>query len=122
MAVIGVPGGGNSLGNSARGKTTLVQIIGDYLSGRTGLGTEIIRDKRWVVLSGEEAAILRLQMLMASVVFVDEQERFLYSKVFVEAVLSSGCYFVFVTRDGLVIIKIPNRCIILCIRYIRKLV
>ena len=48
-------------------------------------------------------------MLMASVVFVDEQERFLYSKVFVEAVLSSGCYFVFVTRDGLVIIKIPNR-------------
>lgn len=89
-------------GNSASGKTTLVQIIGDYLSGRTGPGTEIICDKKCVVLSGEEeAAILRLQMLTDSVVFVDEQERFLYSKVFAEAVLSSGCYFVFVTRDGL---------------------
>lgn len=89
-------------GDSASGKTTLVQIISDYLSGRTGPGTEVVCDKRCVVLSGEEeTAILQLRLLTSSVVFVDEQERFLYSKDFAEAVLDSDCYFVFVTRDGL---------------------
>lgn len=89
-------------GDSASGKITLVQIIDDYLSGRTGPGTEVICNKKCVVLSGEEeTAILRLRLLKTAVVFVDEQEQFLYSKAFAEAVLDSDCYFVFVTRDGL---------------------
>ena len=33
-------------GDSATGKTTLVQIVSDYLSGRTGPGTEVICDKK----------------------------------------------------------------------------
>ena len=89
-------------GNSASGKTTLIQIISDYLSGRTGPGTEVICDRKCAVLSGDaESAVLRLQLLKETVVFVDEQERFLYSKSFAEAVLASGCYFVFITRDSL---------------------
>jgi len=60
-------------GDSASGKTTLIQIINDYLSGRTGPGTEV----------------------------VDEQEKFLHTKAFAKAVLTSDCYFVLITRDGL---------------------
>lgn len=54
------------------------------------------------MLTGDaESVIARLERLSNTVVFVDEQERFLYSKVFAEAVLNSDCYFVFITRDGL---------------------
>lgn len=89
-------------GDSATGKTTLVQILSDYLSGRTGPGTEVVCDKKCAVLSGDsESAISRLRSLTDTIVFVDEQERFLYSKDFAEAVLDSSCYFVFFTRDGL---------------------
>lgn len=89
-------------GDSASGKTTLIQIISDYQSGRTGPGTEIVCDRKCIVLAGDaEGAIMRLKSLTEAVVFVDEQESFLYSKAFSKAVLASGCYFVFVTRDGL---------------------
>ena len=50
------------------------------------------------MLTGDaESVIARLERLSNTVVFVDEQERFLYSKVFAEAVLNSDCYFVFIT-------------------------
>lgn len=89
-------------GESASGKTTLIEIMSDYLSGRTGPGTEIVCDRRCAVLSGDaENAVARLKSLSDTVVFVDEQERFLYSKIFAQAVLDSQCYFVFITRDGL---------------------
>lgn len=89
-------------GNSASGKTALVQIISDCLSGRAGPGTDVICDKKCAVLSGDtESAIIRLKLLSETVVFVDEQEKFLYSRAFSEAVLSSGCYFVFIARDDL---------------------
>lgn len=89
-------------GDSATGKTTLIQILADYLAGRTGPGTEVICDRKCAVLSGDaESAIARLKTLKETVVFVDEQERFLYSQAFAEAVLNSDCYFVLITRDGL---------------------
>ena len=89
-------------GDSATGKTTLIQILSDYLSEKTGPGVDVVCDKKCAVLSGDsESAIGRLKSLTETVVFVDEQERFLYSKAFAEAVLNSDCYFVFITRDGL---------------------
>ena len=42
-------------GDSASGKTTLIQIISDYQSGRTGPGTEIFQKQCWL-----RAAILFL--------------------------------------------------------------
>jgi len=39
-------------GDSASGKTTMIQIIGDYLSRRAGPGTEVVCDRKCVVLSG----------------------------------------------------------------------
>ena len=32
-------------GDSASGKTTMIQIISDYLSGRSGPGTEVVCDR-----------------------------------------------------------------------------
>lgn len=64
-------------GDSATGKTTLVQIMSDYLSDRTEPGTEVVCDKKCAVLSGDpESAISRLRSLTDTIVFVDEQERF----------------------------------------------
>lgn len=75
-------------GDSATGKTTLIQILSDYLSARTGPGTEVFCDRKCAVLSGESTqAITTLKNLSETVVFVDEQERFLYSRAFAEAVL-----------------------------------
>ena len=89
-------------GDSATGKTTLIQIINDYLSGRTGPGTDVICKKKCAVLSGDlESVLIRLERLSDTIVFADEQEHFLYSKRFAAAVLKSDCYFVFITRDDL---------------------
>ncbi len=89
-------------GDSASGKTTLIQIISDYLSGRTGPGTEVVCSKKCAVLSGDaESALTQLRLLNNAVVFVDEQEKFLYTKEFARAVLASDCYFVLITRDSL---------------------
>ena len=77
-------------GDSASGKTTLIQIISDYLSGRTGPGTEVVCSKKCAVLSGDaESALTQLRLLNNAVVFVDEQEKFLYTKEFARAVLAS---------------------------------
>lgn len=89
-------------GDSASGKTTMIQIISDYLSGRSGPGTEVVCDRKCIVLSGDDESVLaKLGMQKSAVVFVDEQERFLNTKSFAKAVLESDCYFVFITRDGL---------------------
>ena len=74
-------------GDSASGKTTMIQIISDYLAGKAGPGTKVVCDRKCVVLSGDdESALAKLGMQKNSVVFVDEQERFLYSKPFAKAV------------------------------------
>lgn len=89
-------------GDSASGKTTLIQILSDYLSGRTGPGTEVVCNRKCAVLSGDmENALIQLRLLSNAVVFVDEQEKFLHTKAFARAVLTSDCYFVLITRDGL---------------------
>lgn len=50
-------------GDSASGKTTMIQIIGDYLSRRAGPGTEVVCDRKCVVLSGGgESALAQLSV------------------------------------------------------------
>ena len=89
-------------GDSATGKTTLIQIINDYLSSRTGPGTDVICKKKCAVLSRDlESVLIRLERLSDTIVFANEQEHFLYPKRFAAAVLKSDCYFVFITRDDL---------------------
>ena len=89
-------------GDSATGKTTLIQIINNYLSSRTGPGTDVICKKKCAVLSGDlESVLIRLERLSDTIVFANEQEHFLYPKRFAAAVLKSDCYFVFITRDDL---------------------
>ena len=89
-------------GDSATAKTTLIQIINDYLSSRTGPGTDVICKKKCAVLSGDlESVLIRLERLSDTIVFANEQEHFLYPKRFAAAVLKSDCYFVFITRDDL---------------------
>lgn len=89
-------------GDSATGKTTLIQILSDYLAGRSGPGTEVICEKKCAVLAGDtDSVVSRLRTMSQTVVFADEQDRFLYTRAFAEAVLESDCYFVLIVRDGL---------------------
>ena len=67
-------------GDSATGKTTLIQIINDYLS-RTGPGTDVICKKKCAVLSGDlESVLIRLERLSDTIVFANEQEHFYIPK------------------------------------------
>ena len=68
-------------GDSATGKTTLIQIINDYLSSRTGPGTDVICTKKCAVLSGDlESVLIRLERLSDTIVFANEQEHFYIPK------------------------------------------
>ncbi len=50
-------------GDSASGKTTMIQIISDYLAGKAGPGTKVVCDRKCVVLSGDdESALAKLGM------------------------------------------------------------
>lgn len=89
-------------GDSATGKTTLIQLIQDIVDEKSGPGTSISCPVSCVVLSGNLVdAVNKLNQYTEAIILVDEQERFLYTKEFAEAVLASPCYFVFITRDDL---------------------
>ncbi len=89
-------------GDSATGKTTLIQLIQDIVDEKSGPGTSLYCPVSCVVLSGNLTdAVNKINQYTEAVIFVDEQERFLYTKEFAESVMNSPCYFVFITRDDL---------------------
>lgn len=89
-------------GDSATGKTTLVNMLAEYVSqqGRTGMLLQ--SDVPCVVfqtLNGnwkEELAIIH-----DSIIFVDEQYSFIRSKEFAEVIEGSSNYYVLITRLSL---------------------
>lgn len=87
-------------GDSATGKTTLIDMIGQYERDGDHSGINLMCDKKCTVLSG-----LRwkdnLETISDSIVFIDENDRFIVSKDFAEAVKNSDNYYVLITRDNL---------------------
>ena len=87
-------------GDSATGKTTLIDMLAAYQQNGTDSGIEVRCEKNCTVLTG-----LRWQENLSSIhdniVFIDEGDRFVTSKDFAEAVRSSDNYYVIATRASL---------------------
>lgn len=87
-------------GNSATGKTTLVEMIREYYESGEDSGIVLHCEKSCRVLGGRDWKPL-LGLMHESIVFIDEENAFLPTKEFGEAVRGSDNYYVIVTREGL---------------------
>lgn len=89
-------------GDSATGKTTLIDLLADYQNARENSPVRITSDVPCEVFSdvgGRWRAILEL--ITDSIVFIDEGNSFIRSKEFAEVVQGSTNYFVLITRENL---------------------
>ena len=87
-------------GDSATGKTTLVDMIREYYENGADSGVELICDVTCGVLEGRGWKA-QLASFHNSILFIDEGNSFVTSQEFAEAVQGSGNYFVIVTRENL---------------------
>lgn len=87
-------------GDSATGKTTLVDMIRDYVNNPSGTPVDLICDKKCYVLEGvfwKE----QLKGITDSIVFIDEGNEFIKSVDFAEEIQKTDNYYVIVTRESL---------------------
>lgn len=87
-------------GDSATGKTTLVDMIQEYVNNPSGSPVELVCDKACYVLSG----VLWKEQLSAvhdSIVFIDEGNEFVKSDAFAREIQLTDNYYVIVSREGL---------------------
>lgn len=87
-------------GDSATGKTTLVEMIGEYYESGESSGINLVCDKSCRVLAGRDWSTLLLT-IKDSIVFIDEDNDFMISDDFARMVRDSDNYYVIVTREGL---------------------
>lgn len=87
-------------GDSASGKTTLVDMIREYDENGEQSGITLQCESPCVVVEGKRWDIL-LSGIHESVVFIDEGNLFILSDDFANAVKGSDNYFVLVTRESL---------------------
>ncbi len=87
-------------GNSATGKTTLVEMIGEFYESGTDSGIELRCDCLCRTLGGKDWKTI-LTTIHEAIVFIDEDNAFLPTNEFAEAIRDSDNYYVLVTREGL---------------------
>ena len=87
-------------GDSATGKTTLVEMIQEYYDNGVDSGIELQCDKICIVLSGKNWE-KQIKNIEDSIVFIDEGSSFVSSKEFASAIQKTDNYYVIVTRESL---------------------
>lgn len=87
-------------GDSATGKTTLINLLSEYENFGKQSGVTLICDKRCRVLTEADWEI-RLQNMKDSIIFIDEGNRFIKSTDFARCVRESDNYYVIITRESL---------------------
>ena len=88
-------------GNRATGKTTLVELIREYYEDGEESGVSLTCEKECSVLEGKDwEAVLATKQ--DAILFIDEGNRFVFSKEFARAIQETDNYYVIVTREGLV--------------------
>ena len=87
-------------GDSATGKTTLIEMVDTFSKDGLDSGIEILCKKKCIVL--ERGNWMRdLENISDSIVFIDEGNGFVKSVDFSEMVKNSSNYYVIATRDSL---------------------
>jgi len=84
-------------GDSATGKTTLVNMIRDYYNNGDETNIEVRCDKVCVVLEGKDWQ-QKLRRIHDSIVFIDEGNGFIRSRDFAADVQKTDNYYVLITR------------------------
>ena len=87
-------------GDSATGKTTLVDMVREYINNRESNSIELTCDKQCFVVEGATWKG-QLSVITDSIVFVDEGNAFVFSDEFSEAIQQTDNYYVIVSREGL---------------------
>lgn len=87
-------------GDSATGKTTLVDLIREYQLNGADSGINLSCKKKCVVLEGNDWKET-LSLFSDCIVFVDEGNHFVSSAEFASQIKKTGNYYVIVTREGL---------------------
>lgn len=87
-------------GDSATGKTTLVEMIREYEENGPDSGITLNCDKECRVIGGRAWKAV-LSTIQDSIVFIDEDNAFLPTNEFAAAVRGSDNYYVIITREGL---------------------
>ena len=89
-------------GDSATGKTTLIDLLSDYQNGRENSPVHIESDAPCEVFAGAgDRWRAVLELITDSIVFIDEENHFIRQKEFAEVVQNSTNYFVLITREAL---------------------
>lgn len=87
-------------GDSATGKTTLLELLDAYDRDGDSSGVLVRSEVPCVVIGGQRWQE-NLQFVHNSIVFIDECNRFIKSEDFAVSVKGSDNYFVIITRDDL---------------------
>ena len=87
-------------GDSATGKTTLVDMVQEYINNEQGSPVELICDKKCRVLTG---SLWREQLsaIHDSIVFIDEGNAFVKTDEFARTIQETDNYYVIITRESL---------------------
>ena len=88
-------------GDSATGKTTLVDMIQEYNHNGADTGITLSCNCPCRVISGNSTWAEQLDNLHDSLVFIDEGNRFVASEDFARKIRKTDNYYVIVTRESL---------------------
>lgn len=87
-------------GDSATGKTTLMELIEEYYEKGNSTGININCSKECVTLSGRDWKV-KLNNIKDSIVFIDEFNPFLTTEEFAKEIQKTNNYYVLITRENL---------------------
>lgn len=88
-------------GDSATGKTTLIDMIQEYYEEGEESGIFLHSDKECVVVSSNRRWKQELLGITDSIVFIDEGNRFVFGQEFASCIKDTDNYYVIVTREGI---------------------
>ncbi len=86
-------------GDSATGKTTLVEMIKNYSDNGLDSGVTVVCDKECEVISGSKWKAT-LDTIQDSIVFIDEGNKFVGTKEFAKSIQNSDNYYVIISREN----------------------
>lgn len=87
-------------GDSATGKTALVDMIREHFENGDASGVELSCDKECTVLDGRTWTG-QLSMMKDCIIFIDEGNDFVMSDDFAATIQNTDNYYVIVTREGI---------------------
>lgn len=87
-------------GDSATGKTTLIDMLRQYMNLGSDSGVDVVCDVPCRILDGRDWKLI-LSTLSGNIIFIDEGNRFINTEEFASAVKEADNYFVLITRESL---------------------